>query len=780
MTTDTKIDRSTMDSKDYKDVDEPFEYISPPPEKHAAIRAVDGRDFKDVIKTMLPGRLSVTCIEAKNLRRKDRNKDKSLLNPYIQLTLGKKVLSSKKQRCVSHSPSFNDEVVSFDIQNPMDIVSFETEDIKLNIEVIDTSPLENTSIGKVNISVMRFFLGLKQSEWIPLYQQEDTSSNSSIHLHFQYFPVREGILQLSTLNISNIDKFQTPADSSDMQIVFSIGDFKRQSQLVLDRPRTLSFHPSIVKEYLDLNHNNWFQPLHTKLISGLTNNIIFEQSLVLIEFMSQTEDATPKYIELPLNELNHLSTGCVTFELKFFQSSSMDITIEKAKSLVELDASGQGLNPYVVIKSEGRSSCPQYRSRTINDGGLHPIWNEDVKFTITDHCQLQVECYNENRLLSNTHSLIGTGSLSLMSAYRTGHSSSWINLTRTNEVGAILQTGQIKIVTKFEDVGSKFPRFHQSNTSMQLKSSEVQKLDYVVSASAAQGLIREMREKGDTGEEYTDDDIRSTFSLLDLDRNGYVGSAELRHVLINMGELITDEEVDTMISMLDKNGDGQVNFSQFSAMAKCSDAHNMESCLDISLQSPTSRDTSKSDHNEKERQKLFSEFIKLNNIGQKNVQNLTTFFIRKHRNFVSNKHSDVNTEDYKSVTNIDFLKFTELLPIQTTGESQNVFDMMDYGGDGIDVRVLILSLCSFLGTYSVDEKCSLIFDLFDGAEKGVDIKYMNIILAGTHLKCQDDVNRKAQTIVSFFLKNSGSSLLSMDQLQTAALKFPNLFLPKLA
>ena len=93
----------------------------------------------------------------------------------------KKVLSSKCQRCVSHSPSFNDEVVSFDIQNPLEFASFETEDIRLNIEIIDSSPLEVVSMGEVNISVMRFFLGLKQSEWIPLYQQDDTSSNSSVY-----------------------------------------------------------------------------------------------------------------------------------------------------------------------------------------------------------------------------------------------------------------------------------------------------------------------------------------------------------------------------------------------------------------------------------------------------------------------------------------------------------------------------------------------------------------------------------------------------------------------
>lgn len=38
----------------------------------------------------------------------------------------------------------------------------------------------------------------------------------------------------------------------------------------------------------------------------------------------------------------------------------------------------------------------------------------------------------------------------------------------------------------------------------------------------------------------------------------HTGAAEIRHVLLNIGERPTDEEVDEMIRMVDKNGDGQV------------------------------------------------------------------------------------------------------------------------------------------------------------------------------------------------------------------------------
>ena len=46
-----------------------------------------------------------------------------------------------------------------------------------------------------------------------------------------------------------------------------------------------------------------------------------------------------------------------------------------------------------------------------------------------------------------------------------------------------------------------------------------------------------------------------------LDHNNFVGAAEIRHILVCMGEMITDEEIDMMISMVDMDGDGQVRLS---------------------------------------------------------------------------------------------------------------------------------------------------------------------------------------------------------------------------
>ena len=60
--------------------------------------------------------------------------------------------------------------------------------------------------------------------------------------------------------------------------------------------------------------------------------------------------------------------------------------------------------------------------------------------------------------------------------------------------------------------------------------------------------------------------LTASFRVFDKDGNGYISSAELRHVMTNLGEKLTDEEVDEMIREADIDGDGQVNYEEFVAM----------------------------------------------------------------------------------------------------------------------------------------------------------------------------------------------------------------------
>ena len=68
-----------------------------------------------------------------------------------------------------------------------------------------------------------------------------------------------------------------------------------------------------------------------------------------------------------------------------------------------------------------------------------------------------------------------------------------------------------------------------------------------------------------------DNELREAFGVFDRDHDGHISKAELRHVMISLGEKLTDEEVEGMIAEADLDGDGLVNFEEFVRMMMLSD-----------------------------------------------------------------------------------------------------------------------------------------------------------------------------------------------------------------
>lgn len=64
-------------------------------------------------------------------------------------------------------------------------------------------------------------------------------------------------------------------------------------------------------------------------------------------------------------------------------------------------------------------------------------------------------------------------------------------------------------------------------------------------------------------DEDSEEEILEAFRVFDRDGNGFLSTAELRHVMTSIGEKLTEDEINRLIKEADADGDGQINYSEF-------------------------------------------------------------------------------------------------------------------------------------------------------------------------------------------------------------------------
>jgi Ca2+-binding EF-hand superfamily protein len=67
----------------------------------------------------------------------------------------------------------------------------------------------------------------------------------------------------------------------------------------------------------------------------------------------------------------------------------------------------------------------------------------------------------------------------------------------------------------------------------------------------------------------TEEELVEAFKVFDKDGSGFINTAEIRHIMTNLGEKLSDEEVDEMVREADVDGDGQVNYEEFVKIMMC-------------------------------------------------------------------------------------------------------------------------------------------------------------------------------------------------------------------
>lgn len=287
------------------------------------------------------------------------------------------------------------------------------------------------------------------------------------------------------------------------------------------------------------------------------------------------------------------------------------------------------------------------------------------------------------------------------------------------------------------------------------------------------------------GNEFTDKEIKDAFVSFDLDGNNFVGAAELKHLLSNVGEKVLDEDIDAMITLCDNDGDGQVSFKEFYSMVTngklppmnlvSNDVKTTGSFRNLeSVKPPSSGMSPQTPANNKEvriargeRKKALQNFADKNNIRSDYVKKS----FKKFRMF--------KDESQMETDHVSFKEFAELLKIEPTPEHEKLFKLFTTNLPGkVDFKEFLISLMCFCGA-DKQEQLKFGFLLFDDDGNGVISKdELCKILKANHMAGKiTEIARKAETIMAQADKDN-DGVLSFEEYVEVSRKFPNILWPR--
>ncbi|OQR85206.1 calmodulin [Thraustotheca clavata] len=271
----------------------------------------------------------------------------------------------------------------------------------------------------------------------------------------------------------------------------------------------------------------------------------------------------------------------------------------------------------------------------------------------------------------------------------------------------------------------------------------------------------------DNTSEFSEAEILSAFKFIDLDKNTFIGAAEIRHILICMGELITDAEVDMMVKMVDRDGDGQISFEEFRKMVIHPDPGDPSFGKDDEpaptevvqkAEVVTEEDKRRDMEIKMQKKMLLDKFIADNNV---NLDMLRRIFNRFR-----------NSEK----TGLSFEDFYTLFEVEPTGEYRKLHSL--YAGTQLaDIREVLLGMSNLLDIEK-SVKAQFCFEIYDDDHNGfiTEDELINILKA-THMSTEAQVQKKAKTILRQ-CDGDGDNKIDLEEFYLISKKFPNILFPK--
>ena len=289
------------------------------------------------------------------------------------------------------------------------------------------------------------------------------------------------------------------------------------------------------------------------------------------------------------------SAGELNLTSAFYRAGTLSVEVVEARRLKDTDLVG-GIDPYVKLTALGGTQAIERKTKAIPGGGSTPTWQETLRFDVVDQHELRLDVWDSDRFSADD--MVGQSTFSLLPAYKKGYQDLWVPVKLRTNWGALQSSGEVHLRIRFEGPpGVAYPQRQPRLDAFDDAERVTEKGQLVRAAraeaaaaaglpvSAADALALESENgtgaaaaslggggsgfaDGPSSDEFTDQEIEDAFHFIDLDRNLHIGAAEVRHILVCMGEIITDEEVDEMIRMIDQDGDGQVSFNEFHRLAK--------------------------------------------------------------------------------------------------------------------------------------------------------------------------------------------------------------------
>ncbi|ETP34389.1 hypothetical protein F442_17312 [Phytophthora nicotianae P10297] len=755
------------------------------PEKDVAAEAA--ASLAAIQKLLRRGRLSFTLLEARELRRKGGPVDAKRFSAdaFVKIAVGTNPLSALEKRSKTLKKSgtpviFHEEIVAFDLTDPVAIVT--DGDLPIKIEIFDENLLSDELLGEVKFSALRFFDGQPHREVFPLsLTSVPGASCGEIEVEIKLEEALVGMLSIVLMEGRNLKSMEL-IGKQDPYCQLSIGKFTKRGKTIERGGRNPYFGEEELLFWF--GDDLWTQQMALRVFDEDigSDDLIGDAKFSVLHFMAH-RGAQEHAIQL---RNKGSPAGEVLIRIEFFPAGLLTVTCHAAKQLRSVDAIGRQ-DPYVKLTLDGRATQMVRKTKTDTDGGSEPEWEGEVfRFDVVDQYNLQVEVWDEDSV--GADDLIGAASLSLLPIFRYGYADDWLKLWVKGRFGNKDPAGMLRLEMSFEGpAGVAYPQ-HQvgmdrftekerrtkETAGMIPSASEPDGGQDAAIAAKAHALTRPAKRVVDNTSEFSEEELLGAFRFMDIDKNSFIGAAELRHLLICMGELITDAEVDEMVRLCDTDGDGQVSFDEFRRMAIHPDPGGPEFAMAMTKDEPeqpepvsgpdfTVEDKQRQQEIKQEKSKLMRRFVQDTHPSLEMLE-------RVAKKFRQMQH-DV----------LDFEDFCSLFEVEPTGEYRRLFALFtpdNQSDSGADLREILLAAVNFVSGVDRTQRVRFCFEIFDDDRNGfiTEDELVNILRANYLATTDDQVRKKAQTILRQ-ADDDGDGRVSLDEFHAISRKFPNLLFP---